>query len=241
MPSRKNELKERARALFLQKNGTIKPKEIARELGTTSDKVRRWKYEGKWDEELKKPKKGAPRGNQNAVGHGAPKGNINAEIHGAYSMVRSEQLDEETRREIEGLQESFSGNALRELKRLEAKRADLEQRIGKLQKLEEKEAELLDRKMVMQLPDGGSMEYISKSSPFSRQMTLEAELNRVDGRIIKLLDSIKSQEAEKERLELERERLEFNKQKIRGIFTMDKDGKIRSDESNGDPDEIVEE
>ncbi len=237
MPSRKNELKERARALFLQKNGAITPKEIARELGTTSDKVRKWKYEGKWAEELKKPRKGAPRGNRNAAGHGAPKGNINAETHGAYSRARFEQLDEDTRLEIEGLQESFSGNALRELKRLEAKRADLEQRIGKLRELTEDEAELLDRKMVMRMPDGGSMEYISKSSPFSRQMTLEEELNRVDGRIIKLLDSIKSQEAEQKRLELERERLEFNKQKIRGIFTMDEAGTIRPDE---EPDEIVE-
>ena len=82
------------------------------------------------------------------------------------------------------------------------------------------------------------MEYISKSSPFSRRMTLEAELNRVDGRIIKLLDSIKSQEAERARIDLERERLEFNKQKIKGIFNMDEDGKIKPDE---EPDEIVEE
>lgn len=238
MPARKNELKERARALFLQKNGAITPKEIARELGTESDKVRKWKYQGKWAEELGKPRKGAPRGNQNAAGHGAPKGNANAETHGAYSAPRLELLDEATRREIEELKETFAGNALRELKRLEAKRADLERRIGELQELEEDKAELLDRTMTMTLPGGGVMEYTNKSSPFSRRMTLEAELNRVDGRIIKLLDSIKSQEAEQKRIDLERERLEFNKQKVRGVFTMDEDGRIRLDE---DPDEIVEE
>lgn len=147
-------------------------------------------------------------------------------------------MDEDTRQEIEGLTESFSGNALRELKRLEAKRADLERRIGELQDLSEDKAELLDRVMTMTLPGGGDMKYISKSSPFSRRMTLEAELNRVDGRIIKLLDSIKSQEAEQKRLELERERLEFSKQKIKGIFNMDKDGRISPEE---DPDEIIEE
>lgn len=238
MPARKNELKERARALFLQKNGAITPKEIAKELGTTPDKVRKWKYEGKWTEYLGKPKKGAPQGNRNAVGHGAPKGNVNAETHGAYSAPRLELLDEATRREIEGLQETFAGNALRELKRLEAKRADLERRIGELQELAEDKADLLDRTMTMTLPDGGVMEYINKSSPFSRRMTLEAELNRVDGRIIKLLDSIKSQEAEQKRIDLERERLEFNKQKIKGVFTMDEDGRVRPDE---DQDEIVKE
>lgn len=238
MPGEKNELKERARALYLRKNGAVTPKEIARELGTTPEKVRKWKYQGKWAEELEKPKKGAPRGNQNASGHGAPKGNANAETHGAYSAPRLELLDETTRREIENLQETFVGNALRELKRLEAKRADLERRIGELQELAEDQADLLDRTMTMTMPDGASMEYISKSSPFSRRMTLEAELNRVDGRIIKLLDSIKSQEAELKRLELERERLEFNKQKIKGIFNMDEKGRIESDE---EPDEFIEE
>lgn len=238
MPGKKSEIKERARALFLQKNGAITPKEIARELGTTPEKVRKWKYQGKWTEELGKPRKGAPRGNQNAAGHGAPEGNTNAETHGAFSRARIDLLDEDTRQEIEGLTESFSGNALRELKRLEAKRADLERRIGELQDLSEDKAELLDRVMTMTLPGGGDMKYISKSSPFSRRMTLEAELNRVDGRIIKLLDSIKSQEAEQKRLELERERLEFSKQKIKGIFNMDKDGRISPEE---DPDEIIEE
>lgn len=238
MPGKKSEVRERARALFLQKNGAITPKEIARELGTTPEKVRKWKYQEKWAEELDKPRRGAPRGNRNAAGHGAPPGNVNAESHGAYSRPRLKLLDEDTRREIEGLTETFSGNALRQLKRLEAKRADLERRIGALQELPEDRAELLDRTMTMKLPDGGKMEYISKSSPFSRRMTLEAELNRVDGRIIKLLDSIKSKEAEQKRLELERERLEFSKQKIKGIFTMDEDGTIRPDE---DPDEIVEE
>lgn len=234
----KNELKERAKKLYFRENGKITPKEIAQKLGTTPEKVRKWKYEGKWAEELEKPRKGAPRGNRNAAGHGAPEGNTNAETHGAYSTPRLELLDEATRKEIEELQGTFDGNALRELKRLEAKRADLERRIGALQNLPEDQAELLDRTMTMTLPDGGAMEYISKSSPFSRRMTLEAELNRVDGRIIKLLDSIKSQEAEGKRLELERERLEFNKQKARGVFNFGEDGTALPDEET---DEIVEE
>ena len=238
MASAKNELKERARELYLQKNGSITPSEIAKELGTTAEKVRKWKYCGKWDDELAAPGRGAPWGNQNAVGHGAPKANLNAETHGAYTLPRLDLLDAETRQEIETLQESFAGNALRLLKRLEAKRADLERRIDALKEMDEEETELLDRTTITELPDGKKMKYINKSSPFSRRMTLEAELNRTDGRIIKLLDSIKSQEAEQKRIDLERERLEFNKQKIKGIFYISEDGEIRPDE---DPDEIIAE
>ena len=237
MPRQKSELKERAKKLFLQENGEITPKEIARRLGTTAEKVRKWKYEGKWAEELKKPRRGAPRGNRNAAGHGAPEGNTNAETHGAFSSPRLEALDEEQRKEIEGIRETFAGNALRQLKRLELKRADLERRISELP-TDESTAELLDRTMTMKLPNGAEMEYISKSSPFSRRMVLEQELNRVDGRIIKLLDSIKNQEEAQKRIELDRERLEFSKQKARGVFNFDDDGNAIPDE---DEDEIIEE
>lgn len=239
MSGKKSGQIERARALFLQKNGEITPKEIAEQIGVTPEAVRKWKYRGQWAAELSKPKKGAPRGNKNAAGHGAPEGNTNAETHGAYSRPRLDLLDEEQRREIEELKESFNGNALRELKRLEAKRADLERRIGELQDAPEDRADLLDHTMTMTLPDGGTMEYVNKSSPFSRRMKLEEELNRVDGRIIKLLDSIKSHEAERERLKLDRERLEFSRQKAAGVFNVDDDtGEIVPED---DEDEIIEE
>lgn len=239
MQGKKSGKQERARALFLQKNGEITPKEIAEQIGVEPATVRKWKYRGQWAAELGKPKKGAPRKNKNAVGHGAPGGNTNAETHGAYSRPRLELLTDSERGEIEQLQETFEGNALRALKRLEAKRADLERRIGELQDVPEDEANLLDHTMTMTLPDGGRMEYINKSSPFSRRMTLEAELNRVDGRIIKLLDSIKSRESERERLKLDRERLEFSRQKAAGVFNFDDEtGEVVPED---DEDEIIEE
>ena len=235
---RKDELHEKAHQLYLQERGEITPKEIAERIGTTPEKVRKWKYRGKWEEELKKPRPGAPKGNQNAKGHGAPKGNANAETHGAYSRPRMERLSADQREEIEALEASFSGNALRQLKRLEAKRADLESRIAELQDRPEDVADLLDRAMKMTLPDGGEMNYTFKSTPFSRRMTLEAELNRVDGRIIKLLDSIKSHEAERSRLDLERERLEFSKQKAMGVYNFADDGTTVPEDEEP---EIVEE
>ena len=47
-----------------------------------------------------------------------------------------------------------------------------------------------------------TMQTVIKASAFDRAMKLEAELNRIHGRIIKLLDSIKGYEMESRRLRL---------------------------------------
>ena len=62
---------------------------------------------------------------------------------------------------------------------------------------------------------------IIKSSSFEREMKLEAELNKTHGRIIKLLDSIKSYELEQRRIALEEKRYALMKQKISGEYTID--------------------
>ena len=200
--------------------------------------VRKWKYREKWDEELSAPHRGAPRGNKNAAGHGAPPGNQNAVTHGAFCAPRVDGLSEDETAFLAGLSDDFSTNVLRQLKRLELKRADLEKRISELGE-DRNSAELVDRGATMTLPGGGEMVSLYRSSPFSRRMILEAELNRVDGRIIKLLDSIKSFQSEQKHLEVERERLELSKQKIKGIFFFDSDGRVLQEED--DVDEIIRE
>ena len=50
-------------------------------------------------------------------------------------------------------------------------------------------------------------------------MKLEAELNKIHGRIIKLIDSIKGYEMEARRLELEERRFRFAKQRATGEYT----------------------
>lgn len=94
--------------------------DIAKKLGVPSGTVRRWKSTQNWDDkgehgkkkqsersETEKAnvrkktkrtlgnKKGAPKGNQNAVGHGAPKGNQNAYKHGGYTQVYMGVLTDE--------------------------------------------------------------------------------------------------------------------------------------------------
>lgn len=237
MAAQKNPLHERAKELFISSGGKLSPKEISQQLGVDAAMVRKWKYREKWAEELAKPRRGAPKGNKNAKGHGAPRGNVNALTHGAFSSPRTEDISDGERDFLDGLTDDFSSNALRQLRRLELKRADLEKRIAKLDP-EENSAELIDRGVTMQLPGGGEMVSSYRSSPFSRRMILEAELNRVDGRIIKLLDSIKTFQAEQKHLEIERERLEFSKQKIKGIFSFDDNGTVLPEE---EIDEVLEE
>lgn len=76
-------------------------------------------------------------------------------------------------------------------------------------------------------PEGGAedlktaMKTIIKSSPFDRMMKVEAELNKLNGRIIKLLDSMRAYEMEQLRLDVERKRLKLAQQKAIGAFDVE--------------------
>nr|DAE09828.1 MAG TPA: Small Terminase [Siphoviridae sp. ctdjo3] len=86
-------------------NEGMKLVDIARELGISADKVRRWKSTQKWGKEIKenesdrsdsqkaidRKKQSKKIGNKNAVGHGAPRKNKNAEKHGFFSRYLPEE------------------------------------------------------------------------------------------------------------------------------------------------------
>lgn len=216
---RKDEKLEMAHRLFLERRGKITPKEIAAQIGTTPEKVRKWKYRGKWEQELTRPHRGGQPGNQNARGKGERKrGNQNAVTHGAYASPRLDRLPPEERERIESIQAEFDGNAVTQLRRLETKRADLEQRIAALRDGPEDAADLIDRSMTIRFSDGKEARYEFQSSAFSRRMILEEQIDRVDRQIGRLLDSIRNQEAEQRRHELDRERLDLKRQQIEGIY-----------------------
>ena len=81
--------------LWKNSNGKLALKEIADQLNVSDSQIRKWKNVDDWEGKLNSnvtiangnvtnenkgnvTKKGAPKGNKNAVGHGAPKGNKNA-------------------------------------------------------------------------------------------------------------------------------------------------------------------
>lgn len=249
MARKKDENREKAKQLFLDSEGIMSNPEIAEALGVDSAKVRKWKCIDKWNEALEnKPKKrGGQKGNQNAKGHGAPERNRNAETHGAYSSVYFDELTEEEKTLIESVTLDTSENMLRELQTLIAKENDLKKRIAKLNNDDtgelytDKVVEMRTPRKAEDNPDpygsytgeeqGGSntppldvaMETTIKSSAFERAIKLEAELNKIHGRIIKLLDSIKSYELEQRRISLEEKRYTLMKQKISGEYDVDPD------------------
>lgn len=245
----KDENREKAKQLFLDSEGLMSNPEIAEALGVDSAKVRKWKCIDKWKDTLenKPKKKGGQKGNQNAKGHGAPPRNKNAETHGAYSTVYFDELAEEEKTLIESITLDTADNMLRELQTLIAKENDLKKRINSLNN--DDTGQLYTDKVVeMRTPkkadneDGDqygeyagkegeekkptldvAMETTIKSSAFERAMKLEAELNKIHGRIIKLLDSIKSYELEQRRISLEEKRYALMKQKLKGEYEVDPD------------------
>lgn len=83
MARERNPNRNKAFDIYKSNNGNITPKEIASILNESVAKIRNWKSIDEWDKQLgvKKNKRGAPKGNLNAVGNkggGAPKGNLNA-------------------------------------------------------------------------------------------------------------------------------------------------------------------
>jgi uncharacterized protein YjcR len=246
--AKRNENRDKAMQLFLDSDGLAKNTEIAEALGVKNEQVRKWKCLDKWNEALeKKPKKrGGQKGNQNAKGHGAPERNRNAETHGAYSKVYFDELTPEEQAVIESVNLDVQNNMLRELQTLVAKEYDLKKKIAEYNA--DTKGELYTDKVVemrtptkedeSQDPYGQvgieakdsstqalsvAMETTIKSSAFERAMKLEAELNKVHGRIIKLLDTIKSYELEQRRMDLEEKRYTLMKQKISGVYDVDAD------------------
>ncbi|EPY08215.1 phage-like terminase small subunit yqas [Paenibacillus alvei TS-15] len=83
--------RDRAKEMWLDSGGKIKLKDIAADLGLGETQIRKWKSVDRWADALTSnvtndsnsnvtKRRGAPKGNRNAVGNsgGAPKGNQNA-------------------------------------------------------------------------------------------------------------------------------------------------------------------
>ena len=196
-------------------------------------------------------KKGGQRGNKNAAGRTPKKdGNKNAVTHGAFAQAGIEDIDPEKAEKIKELKPGSSLEKMtEELQSLLVRKAYLEGLLQQYTAPEAEGAFYADKLVHMAIPksvedmqqeqDGGidtgqvkdpeggteklktAMKTIIKSSAFDRAMKVEAELNRLHGRIIKQIDSIKSYEMEERRLTLEERKYQLAKQKLTGEFIID--------------------
>ena len=209
-------------------------------------------------------KKGGQIGNKNATGRTPKKdGNKNAVTHGAFAKAGIEDIDPEKAKEIKALKPGSSLEQMtKELQSLLVRKAYLEGLLGQYTDPSAEGAFYVDKLVHMavpktleevqgeqdsgidtgqvQDPEGGTeklktaMKTIIKSSSFDRAMKIEAELNRLHGRIIKQIDSIKSYEMEERRLTLEERKYQLAKQKLTGEFNIDDETEVIIDDLMGD-------
>lgn len=110
MPRIRSPERDKAFEIYKESGGKIENRRIAEQLGISEKTVGGWKCKDKWEQQLngvlqkKKrstPKRGAPKGNQNAKGNkggnGGPVGNVNSVKHGAYQTIYAAYLPEEER------------------------------------------------------------------------------------------------------------------------------------------------
>lgn len=231
---------------YLESNGKVTIAELAKLAGVTETQIRKWKSLDKWQEKLKQKcrKKGGQPGNKNAAGKTPKKnGNKNAMTHGAFVSVGYDDVPVELAEEIKSLEPDSMLCMAEEMKSLLLRKVYLEGLLSEYSKAEEskfytdkivemivpddKEAKSDSVMTQTKDPESGSKDYkttvksIVKSSAFERAMKIEGELNKVHGRIIKLIDSLKSKELEERRLNLEEKKYKLAKDKANGIFDDD--------------------
>ena len=203
--------------------------------------------------EKKPKKRGGQPRNKNAAGRTPNKdGNRNAVTHGAFARVGIEDIPEDQAAAIRGMEpgqtalrmnEELQGLLVRKvyLTKLIEEYTDPKQQaqyytdkivhmVVPVTAEEKAEAEGmgLDVGKVEDPEDGAedlktAMKTIIKSSPFDRMMKVETELNKLNGRIIKLLDSMRAYEMEQLRLDIERKRLKLARDRAIGAFDVDVD------------------
>jgi uncharacterized protein YjcR len=193
-------------------------------------------------------KRGGQPGNRNAAGHGAPVGNNNAETHGAYKVIHLDNLTTEEREYLENITLDAGANMLRELQILYAKERDLIRRIKEYENVDPATL-YVDKVIEMLVPKNkekseknkseftSTMQTVIKSSPFDRARKLQAEYDKVHGRILKLIDTMRTYEADGKRLDLDERKHKINKMRITGEYDIDPDtGELIDTEDEWDVD-----
>lgn len=224
--------RDKAKQMWLESGGTMKLKDIAAALSIADNKVRKWKALDNWEGTLKgsaplneigsAPRRGAPKGNKNAVGNrgGAPPGNQNAKgnrggsggppgnkkavITGEYETIWMDALEEDEQELIEQVDTDPVQQADEAIKLLTIRERRMLQRIGKLMNgLTEKQRRVLNElkaiKDVVTVHDEKSG--VTRSVPVTRTDMVESQIEETEYRaiddILKIEDALTRVQAQK--------------------------------------------
>lgn len=216
--------RDKAKQMWLESDGTMKLKDIAAALSVGETQIRKWKSQDKWAADLNSnvtnemkgnvTKRGAPKGNKNAVGNrgGAPPGNQNAKGNsggsggppgnkkavttGEYETIWMDALTDEEQLLVDQIDTDPVAQAEDALKKLELREYRMLMRIKRLNEgLTEKQRRVLNElkafKDVMTVHDEKTG--ITKTIPITRTEMVESEIEETTYRVID--DIIKLEEA----------------------------------------------
>ena len=245
--ARRSAERDTARAEYIERRSRgeeVNLAELADRLGVKRQTLRNWKSKYKWDEAVPpqpKRKRGGQPGNKNSKGKknaagshsGAPTGNKNAEKDGAYSAVFLDMLTDQEREVVEKTPLKVREALEHEMKILKFREHKI---LGKIAEYEKAEAGATYLNAVTEIRGGKSdITYSMKDSAFKRVQSLQEALYKVQGRIVKITDSLRGLDESEARLALEQERL--NILRMRASCSVDVGGLEESDDL---PDKVLE-
>ncbi|MGP0583691.1 phage terminase small subunit [Paenibacillus timonensis] len=216
--------RDKAKKMWLEGGGRMKLKDIAAALSVGETQVRKWKSQDRWADDLNSnvtneskgnvTKRGAPKGNKNAVGNrgGAPPGNQNAKGNrggsggptgnkkavttGEYETIWMDALEDEEQELVDQVDTDPIQQADEAIRLLTIRERRMLQRIRRLMDgLTEKQRRVLKEltalKDVMIVHDEKTG--VTKSIPVTRTEMVESEIEETEYRPID--DIIKLEEA----------------------------------------------
>lgn len=197
----------------MRKGEKVTLQDIADEFQVSRSTVVRWKREDKWDEAArKKSRRGAPKGNQNS------KGKRNAERDGTYSTIDLGSLSDAEAAMVKKTPVAAKAALVDEMKVLKLREKRI---LSSISLYEAKEAEnpewlYLTTQTDMYNTETGSTQMFNKDTPFVRIIKLQAALDRVQGRIARIAETLRTIEDNDRRFKLEQQKIDIMKMRITG-------------------------
>jgi len=210
-------------------------RELAEHVGLSYSYLRGRKQKDKWDEAVPPKKRGGQKGNKNSKGKrnaagshkGAPPRNKNAEKDGAYSAVFLDSLTEEEKKLVESTPLEVRAALEHEMKILKYRENKILSKIGEYEKADEDTAYL---STMTEIYGKNATTMRFSDSAFKRIQSLQEALYKVQGRIVKITDSLRALEESAVRFDLERQRLDVLR--MRGSGSVEVEG-VEADEITG--------
>ena len=223
MPKR-SEKRDTAKAEYVARRGRgeeVNLRELSEQMGVNYKTLRDWKVKDKWGEAVPPKKRGGQPGNKNSKGKknaagshpGAPTGNKNAEKDGAYSAVFLDMLTDHEREIVEKTPLEVRCALEHEMKILKFREHKILEKIAEYEKAEEG-AVYLSAMTEIRGKSNTTMRF--SDSAFKRVQSLQEALYKVQGRIAKITDSLRTLDESAARLELERQRLDILRMRASG-------------------------